>query len=200
MGRWKRIIVTCVVILGMTSVWGVGLAADDPAATPDAPGWRGMRGQGMQGRGMHGTGMRRGRAGRGSGTQGMGMRPGRGGRGMGMMMGMRRLNLTDEQVEKMKAIRVGRKDEAAAIGKRLGEAHRALREAVEGQDEAKIRTTATEVGKVIADRAVMASKVRAEIRAVLTPEQRKKADTLREARKKAAEVMRKALEETQLQK
>jgi Spy/CpxP family protein refolding chaperone len=59
---------------------------------------------------------------------------------------------------------------------------RALQEATRGTDEAAIRQQGEAVGAAIAEAAVLRSRIRAEVWAVLTPEQHAKAEQLRAER------------------
>jgi Spy/CpxP family protein refolding chaperone len=128
----------------------------------------GERGPGMMGRGMMGPG-------------GPGMRGGPGGP-FGMAgLALRGLDLSDTQQEQIKAVMESHRDEQKAIGDRMRTAREALRDAIEADtfDEAAIRAAAARIGAVEADAAVLQGKIRAEIVALLTPEQAKKAKQLR---------------------
>ena len=133
--------------------------AQDPA--PSA----GRRGAGMMGQGMMGPG-------------GPGMRGGPGG-----MFGLplRELELTDAQREQVKAIMESHREGQKAAGDKLMAARKALHEAVaaEAFDEAAIRAAAGELGTAEADAAVLRARIHAEVFAILTPEQVKKAKALR---------------------
>jgi Spy/CpxP family protein refolding chaperone len=136
--------------------------AQDPAVQD------GGRGLGMMGRGMMGPG-------------GPGMRGGPGGP-FGMAgLPLRELELTDTQREQVKAVLESHRDDQKAIGDRMRTAREALQDAIAADtlDEAAIRAAAAQVGAVEADAAVLQAKVRAEVVALLTPEQVKKAKELR---------------------
>jgi Spy/CpxP family protein refolding chaperone len=127
----------------------------------------GQRGPGM-GRGMMGPG-------------GPGMRGGPGGP-FGMAgLPLRGLDLTEAQLQQVRAIMESHRDDQKAIGDRMGTARKALHEAVAADvfDEAAIRAKATEVGAVEADAAVLQAKIHGEVFGILTPEQVKKAKELR---------------------
>lgn len=96
---------------------------------------------------------------------------------------LRGLDLSETQREQVRTIMTSHRDEAQALQQRQQAAMRALQEATEGTDEAAIRQQGEAVGTVIADAAVLRSKVRAEVWAVLTPEQQAKAEQLRAERK-----------------
>lgn len=141
-------------------------AGQDPAG----PGPR--RGAGMMGQGMMGPG-------------GPGMRGGPGG-GPGGMFGpeLRALDLTDAQRQQVRTIMESHRDEQKAIGDRMQAARKALRTAVTADvpDENAIRAAAAEIGTVEGDAAVLQAKIHAEVFAILTPEQVKKAKELRSER------------------
>lgn len=123
--------------------------------------------------------------------RGPGMRGGPGGPGgFGGMMGgplgmlgpeLRAVGLTSEQRTQVQAIVQSHREAQAAIGERLRAANAALREAVTAEtfDEGNIRAKAAEVAAAEADAAVLRAKVRAEVFALLTPEQIQKAKELR---------------------
>jgi Spy/CpxP family protein refolding chaperone len=94
---------------------------------------------------------------------------------------LRELELTDTQREQVKAVMESHRDEQKAIGDRMQAARKTLHDAITADtlDEAAIRAAATQVGAVEADAAVLQAKVRAEVVALLTPEQVKKAKELR---------------------
>ena len=128
----------------------------------------GGRGQGMMGRGMMGPG-------------GPGMRGGPGGPGGMFGLPLRALELTDAQREQVKAIMESHRDAQKAAGDKMMEARKALHDAIAADafDEAAIRAAAGAVAALDADAAVQQARIRAEIFAILTPEQVKKAKELR---------------------
>jgi Spy/CpxP family protein refolding chaperone len=91
------------------------------------------------------------------------------------------VNLTSDQKVKIKTIVSAHKAEIAAVAKPLVEKRRALRDAVSAKapDEKVIRAAADELGKSIGNAAVLGSKVKAEVRVVLTPEQAQKIEEFR---------------------
>jgi Spy/CpxP family protein refolding chaperone len=129
----------------------------------------GGRGQGMMGRGMMGSG-------------GPGMRGGPGG-GPGGMFGpeLRALDLTDAQHEQVKAIMESHREEQKAVRGKMMTARKALHDAIAADviDEAAIRAAAGAVAALDADEAVQQARIHAEVFAILTPEQVKKAKELR---------------------
>jgi len=112
---------------------------------------------------------------------GPGFGPGRMGGPGAMMMPMRQLGLTDAQREQVKGIMQSHRDEAKAIGERLGPARKALQDAITQApvNEGLIRQRAAELAAVEADAAVARARLHAEVFAILTPEQQKKATELR---------------------
>lgn len=128
------------------------------------------RGEMMGGRGMMGE---------------RGMRMG----GRGMMMGgplgaMRRglaqLDLTDQQKLQVKVIVQGHKDDLKRFAERAQQARRAVGGAIASDaDETTIRSKSDDLSKAQADLAVFGAKLRKDVLATLTPEQRDKAKTLR---------------------
>jgi Spy/CpxP family protein refolding chaperone len=96
---------------------------------------------------------------------------------------LRGLDLSEVQRDQVRTIMTTHREESRALQQRQQAAMRALQDATEGTDEAAIRQQGEAVGAVIADAAVLRSKVRAEVWAVLTPEQQAKAEQLRAERK-----------------
>lgn len=91
------------------------------------------------------------------------------------------MDLTSEQREKIRGVLMDRRSEIVGVIKPVVEKRRALREAVMAKDadEVAIRTAANDLGKVIGDAAVLASKVKPEVGKVLTSEQREKIQEFR---------------------
>lgn len=91
------------------------------------------------------------------------------------------LDLTTEQRNKIRDVITSHKAEIATAIKPVVEKRRALREATlaTNVDETAIRAAANDLGRAIGDAAVVGAKVKAEVRAVLTPEQQKKLDEFR---------------------
>jgi Spy/CpxP family protein refolding chaperone len=115
-------------------------------------------------------------AGAGSG-RGMMMRQGP----MGMArLALGRLGLSDDQKQKVKAIMAGHQAEFAGVAGRMAPARKALFDAVASDDEAAIRQRSADLAAVQADMAVLAGKVRGEVFKILTPDQQKKAESLRQ--------------------
>ena len=86
------------------------------------------------------------------------------------------LNLTDAQREQVRTILQGHREEGQALMQRGQTAMEALRKATEGTvDEGAAGQQGQALGAVIAEAAVLRSKVRGEIMAILTPEQQAEA-------------------------
>ena len=119
----------------------------------------------------------------GPGPGGQGPRGGRG--GVGLDVGLRGIDLTDAQRDQVRSINESHRSEFDAVRTKLREAHRALAEAsmAATMDEAAIRAGSTEVATAMADEAILRAKVRAEVFAILTPEQQQKANELRSTMK-----------------
>lgn len=91
------------------------------------------------------------------------------------------LNLTDEQKAEIYGILKSHKDEISAAVKAVAGKRSALVEKVtaDNLDETAIRKAADDLGEAIADASVLRAELRADIRQVLTEEQRGKADAIR---------------------
>ena len=90
------------------------------------------------------------------------------------LLGLNRLDLSDQQKDQIRTIQQSHRDEMRQIGERTRDAQRALEEATESANEADIRAKSNALAAVIGDGAVLRSKVNAEIRNLLTPEQQEK--------------------------
>lgn len=86
---------------------------------------------------------------------------------------MQAIGLTPEQHARMQQIRLGHDDEVIAAGRRLRQARRSLDVAImsERYDEAVVRRATDELAAAQAEKIKLESKVRAEVRGVLTPDQ-----------------------------
>lgn len=93
------------------------------------------------------------------------------------------LNLTDDQKQKIREIVLQHKQEIAAVAKPLSEKHRALRSAAmaDQSDDKAIRAAADDMAKSIGDAAILAAKIKAEVRTVLTPTQQQKVQEFRKS-------------------
>lgn len=91
------------------------------------------------------------------------------------------LNITAEQRDKIRAIVKRHQAELASSLRPVAEQRRALRDATlaENANEAAIRSAADELGKAMGEAAVVGSKIKAEVRAVLTSEQLEKVEKFR---------------------
>ncbi len=97
------------------------------------------------------------------------------------------LGVTNDQKKKIVEIVKSHRDEIRPVVKTILEKRRALREAVVNKpgDETAIRSAATEMGKAIGDAAVLASKVVAQVKPVLTPQQIERIEKFRADTQKA---------------
>lgn len=105
-------------------------------------------------------------------------------RGGPMVPGLRGLDLTDVQRAQVKSIMDSHQNEFRAVGEKIGAARESMRALLEADviDESVIRAKSAEAATAEADAAILNAKVRAEVKAILTPEQLQKAKELREAR------------------
>ncbi|MGD9632702.1 MAG: Spy/CpxP family protein refolding chaperone [Pirellulales bacterium] len=99
------------------------------------------------------------------------------------------LDVTAEQRDKIRGIVRSHKAELVSALRPIAEKRRALRDATlaENANDAAIRAAANELGKTIGDAAVVGSKIKAEVRTVLTPEQREKVDQFRQQSESAVD-------------
>jgi Spy/CpxP family protein refolding chaperone len=86
---------------------------------------------------------------------------------------MQAIGLTPEQHQRMQEIRRSHEDEAITAGRRLRQARQALDRAImsEPYDEAAVRQSTEELAAAQADRIRLESRIRAQVRGVLTPDQ-----------------------------
>jgi Spy/CpxP family protein refolding chaperone len=91
------------------------------------------------------------------------------------------LDLTADQRSQIREIVKSHRQELSSVIKPVVEKRRALRDATlaENASEAAIHTAADELGKAIGDAAVVGSKIKVEVRQVLTPEQQEKISQFR---------------------
>ena len=88
------------------------------------------------------------------------------------------LNLTDTQKQQIKEIVSSAGPEVQPIVKELERNHRDLRAATENHyDAARVRVIADKQGKLVSQLTIDGARVKAQIFGVLTPEQRRKAET-----------------------
>ncbi len=97
------------------------------------------------------------------------------------------LNISAEQRKKIAAEVKSHKDEIRPVAKEISEKRMALRDAVLNKpgDRQAIMAAANDLGKAIGDAAVLASKVIAKVKPVLTSEQQERIKNLRMANDKA---------------
>jgi Spy/CpxP family protein refolding chaperone len=103
---------------------------------------------------------------------------------IGRLMTLRsELNLSADQRAKIKSIVQSHRQEIVAVARPIVDKRRALRDAVNAPspDEKTIRAAANDLASSIGDAAVLASKVKAEVRGVMTPDQSSKLNDFRKA-------------------
>jgi len=111
------------------------------------------------------------------------------------------LNLTDAQREQVRAIMQGHQAEGRALAEKAGAAMDALRKATDDTiDEGAAAQHGQAVGAVIAEAAVLRAKVRAEVFAILTPEQQAEANKLQAQRQQRMEQMKQRGEQRRQQR
>jgi len=111
------------------------------------------------------------------------------------------LNLTDAQREQVRAIMQGHHAEGRALAEKAGVALEALRKATDDTvDEGAAAQHGQAVGAVIAEAAVLRAKVRAEVFAILTPEQQAEANKLQAQRQQRMEQMKQRGEQRRQQR
>ena len=117
------------------------------------------------------------------GHDGHGPRGPRGGPGR-MDLGLRGIDLTDEQRQQVQTIMESHRDELRQAGNKMREAHRAFAEATSAEtiDEAAIRTASTSIASAMADEGILRAKVRSEVSGILTAEQREQIKTRQQER------------------
>ena len=86
---------------------------------------------------------------------------------------MQAIGLTPEQRQRMQDIRRGHEDEAISTGRRLRQARQALDRAImsEPYNDASVRQATEELAAAQADKIRLESRIRAQVRGVLTPDQ-----------------------------
>jgi len=126
---------------------------------------------------------------RGPHGEGMGpMGPG------GPMRMLRELDLSDDQRQQIRAL--FEEVDATGVPKRLRESRESLHDAIEsGADESTLRQQASQLGEVEGDAAVEWARVHARIQEILTTEQRKELEQLKQDAKERMEMLRRQREE-----
>lgn len=111
--------------------------------------------------------------------------------------GLRQLDLTDEQKSQIKGILKSHREEFHASLEKLRTLHQTVGKIAHQPeiDEAAIRAAVGQAVGPLGDLAVLHVRVRQEIDAVLTPEQRQKAEALHEKLRSHVEEIRKSMHE-----
>jgi len=118
------------------------------------------------------------------------------GQAMLLLRILQRLDLTDEQNEKIKAIHNANKEKIEAAQKAITEATKALHEAVaEGADEATIRAAGTKLGNAVSEQAILGATTITSIKEVLTDEQLKELKEFQEKMKDRIGKFRESMED-----
>ena len=164
-----RTFVATIVVALIAGVTIIGLAAQQ-GPPPDRPG--GLVGPGGQGPGHL---MARGGFGRGLRAATFNM----------MLRGLRALDLTEAQRDQVKNALQSHKDEFKAIAREMIAARGALGDAVTADtvDDTAIKAASAKVAELELQSALLRAKVHGEVFAQLTPEQQRKAKTMREQAK-----------------
>ena len=110
---------------------------------------------------------------------------------------MKELDLTEEQKEQMKTIHEKNKQQRKELGKAVGEAQKALRDAAEGDDinEAEIRELSKTLADSMAAMTIFKVQMKKEIDAILTDEQKVKMKEKRNEMKKKRDERRAQMKE-----
>ena len=128
------------------------------------------------------------------GPQGEGMGPMGHGGPMSQLRMLRELDLSDDQRQQVRALL--EEVEATGVPERLREARESLHDAIEsGADEASLRQLASQLGAVEGDAAVERARVQGRIQEILTAEQKKELEQLKEQAKERMEMHRRQREE-----
>ena len=111
--------------------------------------------------------------------------------------GLRGIELTDAQREQVRSIMQSHRGELDTVAKALRDAHRAFAEATRAAtvDETAIRQQSTTVANAMADEAILRAKVRAEVHALLTPEQQQQLKEREAAMQKRAQEREKRMQQ-----
>jgi Spy/CpxP family protein refolding chaperone len=127
--------------------------------------------------------------------EGMGPMGPRGPMGPGSQLRMlRELDLSDDQRQQIRAL--FEEVEASGVPERLRQTRESLHQAIEsGADEATLRQQASQLGEVEGDAAVEWARVRARIQEILTAEQEKELEQLKQEAEERMEVVRRQREE-----
>ena len=111
------------------------------------------------------------------------------------------LNLTDAQREQVRAIMQSHRDEGRAVAEKASGALEALRKATEESvDEGAVSQHSQALGAAIGEAAVLRAKVRAEVFAVLTPEQQAEANKIAAERRTRMQQRRDHMEQRRQQR
>lgn len=151
---------------------------------------RGQGGPAMRG----GAGMRGQR--QGQGMQGMGIGMGSG-RGDGLIPGMirQRLNLTEEQTAKLDDIQQGQIKENMELSNKLDNLRGELEEAISKGNKEAVVKIAQDIGKIIAETALLKISAQEKLKEILNETQLKRIETFNQQRRESREKMKKMMEQ-----
>ena len=135
---------------------------------------------------------RGGRGGRGAWMEGP-----RGGGPAGAFLPLGRLELSEEQRDRVRTVMEGSREAARAQRSEMRAAREALAEAVSSAevDEDRIRTLTAAVGRLTGDAAVRRAQAYAAVWQILTPEQRERAEEIEAEREERRSARRERLQE-----
>ena len=158
----------------------------DTAHAAEAQRWGGPGGRG-------GPGGWRGPGGRGAWLAG----PFGSDRAAAFLPSLRRLDLSDEQRERVRTVIGESRESARTTAREMRSARAALAEAAtaDGVDEAEIRSRAARVGTLEGDAAVQRARLYAAVRQVLTPDQRARVDEIEAERQERLGERRERMQE-----
>ena len=188
--------------LGAALVVIAALAASqvvlDTAHAAEAQRWGGPGGRGGPG-GWRGPGGRGGPGGwRGPGGRGAWLAgPFGSDRAAAFLPSLRRLDLSDEQRERVRTVIGESRESARTTAREMRSARAELAEAAtaDGVDEAEIRSRAARVGTLEGDAAVQRARLYAAVRQVLTPDQRARVDEIEAERQERLGERRERMQE-----
>ena len=131
----------------------------------------------------------------GPGRRDPGIGRGRAGRPGALLPPLRQLELSDEQLEQVRAAVAEGREAGREAARAMRAARRELVEAtaVEEPDEGRIRTLAAELGRLEGDTAVGRARLYAEVWRMLTPEQQARAVEIRSERQERRAARRERL-------
>ncbi len=101
-----------------------------------------------------------------------------------------KIGLTDEQKAKVSVLTASQREAMEKTRQELSEKHHKMQDAVEAGDETAAVAAATEIGTAMGNGAVQRIKLKKQIDALLTPEQKAKSEDIRKEQKERMNRMR----------